>query len=193
VTTWCATCKREAPLAQNRQGLRDLRRAPPLSNWLKYAAAHRRISFSCSSGRLPVGLGHAGTQTVFDVDPLLANQLSQMKYPADPRPCCRRLLVRLTCGVLGLSTDAFNKWRRNPVSERDLEGAHLINAAIDRPHRYYTSSQIMGYAWSDAALFPEEVRNYVSRLRKILTRLEIPCDLVNRPGRGSSLTFRNAD
>jgi len=30
-------------------------------------------------------------------------------------------------------------------------------------------------------------------VRKILARLEIPCDLVNRPGRGYSLTFRNAD
>jgi ferredoxin-NADP reductase len=27
----------------------------------------------------------------------------------------------------------------------------------------------------------------------ILVRLEIPCDLVNRPGRGYSLTFRNED
>ena len=45
----------------------------------------------------------------------------------------------------------------------------------------------------DSDLFPEEVRNYVSRVRKILARLEIPCDLVNRPGRGYSLTFRNAD
>jgi DNA-binding winged helix-turn-helix (wHTH) protein len=51
----------------------------------------------------------------------------------------------------------------------------------------------MGYAWSDSALFPEEVRNYVSRVRKILARLEIPADLVNRPGRGYSLTFRNED
>jgi len=51
----------------------------------------------------------------------------------------------------------------------------------------------MGYAWSDSALFPEEVRNYVSRVRKILARLEIPCELVNRPGRGYSLTFRNED
>ena len=61
------------------------------------------------------------------------------------------------------------------------------------PHRYYTSSQIMGYAWSESALFPEEVRNYVLRVRKILARLKIPCDLVNRPGRAYSLTFRNTD
>jgi hypothetical protein len=37
------------------------------------------------------------------------------------------------------------------------------------------------------------VRADVLRVRKILARLEIPCDLVNRPGRGYSLTFRNVD
>jgi len=40
-------------------------------------------------------------------------------------------------------------------------------------HRYYTAAQITGLAWSDAALFPEEVRNYVLRVRKVLARLEI--------------------
>jgi hypothetical protein len=69
----------------------------------------------------------------------------------------------------------------------------LLQFLLDHPHRYYTASQIMGYAWSDSGLFPEEVRNYVLRVRKILARLDIPCDLVNRPGRGYSLIFRNAD
>jgi len=45
----------------------------------------------------------------------------------------------------------------------------------------------LGRAW-DPALFP--VRNYVRRIRKILADLEIPCELVNRPGRGYSLIFR---
>ena len=74
------------------------------------------------------------------------------------------------------------------LTNREFE---LLQFLLDHPHRFYTASQIMGYAWSDSALFPEEVRNYVSRIRKILTRLNIPCDLVNRPGRGYSLTFRN--
>jgi hypothetical protein len=45
-------------------------------------------------------------------------------------------------------------------------------------------------AWSEPALFPEEVRNYVRRVRKILAELEIPCDLVNRPHKGYPLEFR---
>ena len=39
--------------------------------------------------------------------------------------------VAVTCRVLGVSTQAFNKWRRNPVSQRDWNEAHVINAAID--------------------------------------------------------------
>jgi DNA-binding winged helix-turn-helix (wHTH) protein len=45
-------------------------------------------------------------------------------------------------------------------------------------------------AWSDPALFPEEVRNYVQRIRKILSDLDVPVDLVNKPRRGYSLVFR---
>jgi DNA-binding response OmpR family regulator len=77
-----------------------------------------------------------------------------------------------------------HKGKEAVLTDREFE---LLQFLLDHPHRFYTSSQIMGYAWSDSALFPEEVRNYVSRVRKILARLEIPCDLVNRPGRGYSL------
>jgi hypothetical protein len=66
----------------------------------------------------------------------------------------------------------------------------LLQFLLDHPHRYFTSAQILGNAWADPALFPEEVRNYVRRLRKILEELAIPVDLVNKPGRGYSLVFR---
>jgi DNA-binding response OmpR family regulator len=67
----------------------------------------------------------------------------------------------------------------------------LLQFLLDHPHRYFTTSQILGQAWADPALFPEEVRNYVRRLRKILVDLAIPADLVNKPGRGYSLVFRS--
>jgi hypothetical protein len=82
-----------------------------------------------------------------------------------------------------------HKGKEAVLTNREFE---LLQFLLDHPHRFYTASQITAHAWSDSALFPEEVRNYVSRVRKILGRLEIPCDLVNRPGRGYSLTFRNA-
>jgi DNA-binding response OmpR family regulator len=67
----------------------------------------------------------------------------------------------------------------------------LLQFLLDHPHRFFTTSQILGQAWADPALFPEEVRNYVRRLRKILADLEIPVDLVNKPGKGYSLIFRS--
>jgi hypothetical protein len=39
--------------------------------------------------------------------------------------------VRLTCVVLGLSSQAFYKWRARPCSARDLDDAHLVNAIVD--------------------------------------------------------------
>jgi DNA-binding response OmpR family regulator len=83
-----------------------------------------------------------------------------------------------------------HKGKEAVLTNREFE---LLQFLLDHPHRFYSASQITGYAWSDSALFPEEVRNYVLRIRKILLRLDIPCDLINRPGRGYSLTFRNAD
>jgi putative transposase len=40
----------------------------------------------------------------------------------------------VTCRVLGFSPQAFYKWCANPVSQRDWDDAHLINAAVDIHH-----------------------------------------------------------
>ncbi len=42
-----------------------------------------------------------------------------------------RVPVTVTCWVLKFSTQAFYKWLANPVSQRDWDDAHLINAAPD--------------------------------------------------------------
>ena len=66
----------------------------------------------------------------------------------------------------------------------------LLQFLLNHPHRYFTVTEILSQAWGGAALFPEEVRTYIRRIRKILAAMEIPCSVVNRPGRGYSLTFR---
>lgn len=73
------------------------------------------------------------------------------------------------------------------LTKRESE---LFRFLLAHPHRYYTAAQIATHAWSDAGLAPEEVRNYIARLRRILTRLRVPCNVVNNPGRGYSLTFQ---
>lgn len=77
--------------------------------------------------------------------------------------------------------------REVALTKREFQ---LLQFLLEHPHRYFTTTQILGQAWADPALFPEEVRNYVRRLRKILIDLGIPVDLVNKPGRGYSLVLR---
>jgi len=66
----------------------------------------------------------------------------------------------------------------------------LLQFLLDHPHRFFNADQIKDRAWAEPGLFPEEVRNYVRRLRKILSDLEIPADIMNRPQKGYSLVFR---
>ena len=39
--------------------------------------------------------------------------------------------MRLTCGVLGFSAQAFYKWQADPVCQRDYDDAHLVNVIRD--------------------------------------------------------------
>lgn len=54
-----------------------------------------------------------------------------MMYPLVRDLAAEGIPVRLTCGVLGFSPQAFYKWRARPVSDRDLDNAWLTNALVD--------------------------------------------------------------
>lgn len=54
-----------------------------------------------------------------------------MSYPLVRELAAEGIPVRLTCGVLGFSPQAFYKWCRRPVSDRDWDDAHLTNELID--------------------------------------------------------------
>lgn len=54
-----------------------------------------------------------------------------MMYPLVLDLAADRIPVAVTCRVLKFSKQAFYRWRRNPVSQRDWADAHLINAAVD--------------------------------------------------------------
>jgi transposase InsO family protein len=54
-----------------------------------------------------------------------------MTYPLVQDLAAEGIPVRLTCGVLGFSPQAFYKWRSQPCSDRDLHDAHLTNALVD--------------------------------------------------------------
>jgi DNA-binding response OmpR family regulator len=95
----------------------------------------------------------------------------------------------------GLELDAEaqvirHRGREGHLTRREFQ---LVQFLLDHPHRFFTVNQLLTRAWADPALFPEEVRNYVRRIRKILAELDIPGELVNRPSRGYSLVFRPDD
>ena len=57
-----------------------------------------------------------------------------MIYPLVRELAAENIPVAVTCRVLGFSKQAFYKWQANPVSQRDWDDAHLINAAYDIHH-----------------------------------------------------------
>src|SRR5687768_15634161 len=54
-----------------------------------------------------------------------------MMYPLVRELAAEKIPVAVTCRVLGFSKQAFYKWCANPVSQRDWDDAHLINAAYN--------------------------------------------------------------
>ncbi len=57
-----------------------------------------------------------------------------MIYPLVRELAAEKIPVAVTCRVLGFSKQAFYKWCADPVSQRDWDDAHLINAAVDIHH-----------------------------------------------------------
>jgi len=86
------------------------------------------------------------------------------------------------CGLIPRVGSCATRGRRRWLTNREFE---LLQFLLDHPsplltprHRSWDMrGQILPCSQKKSA-------TTVSRVRKILTRLEIPCDLVNRPGRG---------
>ncbi|MGH3025396.1 MAG: IS3 family transposase [Gaiellaceae bacterium] len=55
----------------------------------------------------------------------------KMKFPLVRELAAEGFPVRLTCGMLGFSAQAFYKWQRQPVSRRCYDDAQLVNAIRD--------------------------------------------------------------
>jgi hypothetical protein len=101
------------------------------------------------------------------------------------------LWYRRVWDLQGLYVDPEGRVVRHQGREASLTKREhqLLQFLLEHPHRYFTAHQILTHAWADPELYPEEVRNYVQRIRRILRKLDVPCELVNRAGRGYSLIF----
>lgn len=59
-----------------------------------------------------------------------------MTYPLVRDLAAEGFSVRLACGVLGFFTQAYYAWLKRPVSDGELDDAHVINGLVD-PHGDY--------------------------------------------------------
>lgn len=57
--------------------------------------------------------------------------LSKMMLPLARALAADKFPVRLICGVLGFSAQAYYKWLAEPVTHRNWQDAHTINALVD--------------------------------------------------------------
>src|SRR3954469_1473073 len=87
-----------------------------------------------------------------------------MIYPLVQELAAEKIPIAVTCRVLGFTKQAFYKWQAAPVSQRDWDDAHLINAAIDIHH----DDPEFGYRFITDELAEKGLvasRNRVNRLR----------------------------
>ena len=57
-----------------------------------------------------------------------------MMFPLVLDLAAEKIPVAVTCRVLRFSKQAFYRWKADPVSQRERDDAHLINAALDIHH-----------------------------------------------------------
>jgi DNA-binding winged helix-turn-helix (wHTH) protein len=101
------------------------------------------------------------------------------------------LWYRHVWDLQGLWLDPKGSVIRHEGQEAALTGREfqLLGFLLGHPHRFFNAEQIGGQAWTDPDISPEQVRTYVLRIRRILARLKVPYEVVNRPGLGYSLVF----
>src|SRR5215207_6187009 len=86
-----------------------------------------------------------------------------MMYPLVQELAADKIPVVVTCPVLGFSKQAFYKWQAAPVSRRDWDDAHLINAAVDIHH----DDPEFGYRYIADELTDQGVRASRNRVNRL--------------------------
>ncbi|APE34818.1 transposase [Nocardia mangyaensis] len=75
----------------------------------------------------------------------------------------------MTCRVLGFSPQASYKWKKQPVSQRDWDDAHLINAAYD----IHADDPAFGYRFIADELPARGIRTGESRVARLCSQQRI--------------------
>ncbi len=90
-----------------------------------------------------------------------------------------RVPVAVTCRVLGFSKQAYYQWRKSPVSRRDWEEAHLVNAA----RQVHADDPEFGYRFIADELADQGFTASERRIWRVCSQHGIFSVFGKRPGR----------
>lgn len=103
-----------------------------------------------------------------------------MIYPLVRELAADGIPVVVTCRVLGFSKQAFYKWRANPVSRRDWDDAHLVDAA----RTIHQDDPVFGYRFITDELAAEHgIRASENRVQRLCSAHGIYSVLAKKRGR----------
>jgi putative transposase len=101
-----------------------------------------------------------------------------MMYPLVLDLAADGVPVTVTCRVLGFSAQAFYKWRKEPVSQRDWDDAHLINAARD----IHADDPAFGYRFISDELPERGIIAGENRVARLCSQERIWSVFAKKPG-----------
>jgi hypothetical protein len=106
-----------------------------------------------------------------------------MMYPLVRELAADGIPVVVTCRVLGFTPQAYHKWKANPVSTREWDDAHLVDAARD----IHTDDPAFGYRFIADELASEHgIRASENRVHRLCSVHGIFSVLARRKGRRPS-------
>ncbi|MFB8282661.1 IS3 family transposase [Nocardia colli] len=102
----------------------------------------------------------------------------KMMYPLVLDLAADKIPVAVTCRVLGFSIQAFYKWKKRPVSQRDWDDAHLIDAALD----IHADDPAFGYRFIADELPGRGIRAGENRVARLCSQQRIWSVFAKRRG-----------
>lgn len=108
--------------------------------------------------------------------------------PQSVVPLATRIDVRGIIFDSGARTVAFGT-KSISLTRREWD---LLAYLLGNPGQYFTAEELLSNAWRTSRHSAEQIRSYISRLRRKLEPLALPMKLMSQQGRGYCLLFDGA-
>ncbi|HZV49105.1 MAG TPA: winged helix-turn-helix domain-containing protein [Candidatus Dormibacteraeota bacterium] len=127
--------------------------------------------------------------------PALAEAIGRARARLEVLIHRRELWRRRLMELAGLEYDASTRTIAHGGRSRRLSvrEAELLEVLLYHPGQHFRADQLLRRAWGGYLLSPEQLRVYVSRLRRRLAEIEAPCHLEYRLQHGYALVLRQSE